>query len=455
MMRKFEASSFANVVFAIALFWQLGCVVGSDDKSDDAIKSGFFDQAPLGSFIGNITAVEFAEAQAGFSAVEELEDGVGPVFNERACGNCHTEGAVGGAGLQIERRFGRFVDGKFDPISDKGGTLRQLFAAGSFSSAAGKSCDIQVESEPEEATVHNVGRLTTPLFGLGLVDAMPDSFFDFLAQTQPESVRGIVNRVSIVLPNLDDPTQTIGGTRVGRFGWKAGVSTLSEFAADAYVNEMGITTQHCVAGQSIESFATESAPNGVPVIAGCDDLAPAAPEGVVAGVDEFVGTCDDGRNELQSDVELFRKFMTHLAPPPREVATFDTRFEILKGQVAFMQAQCQGCHTNMPFTTPIDPTNGVPGSFTFFPYSDFLVHDMGSLGDQIGNAGDSEEVTRRMRTAPLWGLRYRTNLLHDGRAQDIDGAVQAHDGQGAASRDAYNQLSDQDRSALATFIKSL
>jgi CxxC motif-containing protein (DUF1111 family) len=406
---------------------------------------------PLGSFIGNISAADFAAAQTNFNAVEEIEDGVGPVFNEKACGNCHTEGASGGAGLQIERRYGRFVNGKFDSIGSKGGSLRQLFSVGTFTSATGNMCRIPVETEPSEASVRNVGRLVTPLFGLGLVDAMPDAFFDLLALFEPPEIRGTVNRVKIVLPNPDDATQAVGSTRVGRFGWKSGVATLSQFGADAYLNEMGITTQNCSRGVSVLSFATESAPNGVAVAPGCDDLAPAAPMGVPVGTDDSVGSCAGGRNELQEDVENFRRFMTHLAPPPRKAPTLAS----LRGKLAFIGVGCAGCHTDIPFVTPSAPSNGVPANRIFFPYSDFLVHDMGSLGDQIGNDGDTLEQTRRMRTAPLWGARFRSHFLHDGRSTTISDAVRAHDGQGAAARDAFNALSAGSRADVLAFVNSL
>ena len=122
--------------------------------------------------------------------------------------------------------------------------------------------------------MRNVGRLTTPIFGLGLVDAMPDSFFDGLVAAEPASTRGVVNRGQIAIPNPGDPTQSVGSTRVTRFGWKAGVPSLMQFSADAYVNEMGITTQSCFRGAALTAFAVESAPNGVPVSANCDDRAP-------------------------------------------------------------------------------------------------------------------------------------------------------------------------------------
>lgn len=109
-----------------------------------------------------------------------------------------------------------------------------------------------------------------------MIDALPDSVIAANAAAQPASVRGVVNRVSVLLPNRDDPTQSVGGTRVGRFGWKASIATLVQFSADAYLNEMGITTQHCIGGRSIMTFGVESKPNGIAQPAGCGDRGPAA-----------------------------------------------------------------------------------------------------------------------------------------------------------------------------------
>jgi len=229
------------------------------------------------------------EADEAFRAIEQITDGVGPIFNERSCGGCHLEGAVGGSGPNTERRFGRFVNGIFDPLANLGGTLRQLFTVANFNNpnlpAASRGrcqagnptlCCVPAEVDPPQATVRNVGRVTTSLFGLGLVDSIPDSFFDGLAAAQPAAIRGIVNRVPVFLPNPGDPGQTVGSTRVGRFGWKAGVPTLTQFSADAYNNEMAITTQSCFRGAPVNTFALENAPNAPTgsFLDGCDDLAP-------------------------------------------------------------------------------------------------------------------------------------------------------------------------------------
>ncbi|HEU4727819.1 MAG TPA: di-heme oxidoredictase family protein, partial [Kofleriaceae bacterium] len=373
-------------------------------------------------------------------------------WNGNACGQCHTQGAAGGAGVQIERRFGQVVNGIFYDLANEGGSLRQLFTLGTFTGANGQTCNVPLEQEPADATVHNVGRLTTPLFGLGLVDSLPDSVFDNIAAGEPAAVRGIANRVTVLLPTPGDPTQYVGSTRVGRFGWKAGIANLVQFAADAYLNEMGITTQHCIAGQSVLSFATESKPNGIAEPLGCDDRGPGGP-GIPAGTDDGVGSCAGGLTEIQEDVDLFTEFMTFLAPPP-----VDPTLDSTTAQQALSIAQrigCTGCHYAGAFTTPAVTYNGVPANMQFFPFSDFLVHDMGTLGDGIANNGDPVAKTRLMRTAPLWGLRFRTRFLHDGRTPQLATAISAHDGQGAASAAAFNGLSQDDQKALITFLLSL
>ena len=333
-----------------------------------------------------------------------------------------------------------------------------------------------MEVEPADATVRNVGRLTTPLFGGGLVEAIPDSVIIGLQAAQPAAIRGFVSLVPLIFPNPKDPTENIGDLRVGRFGWKAGIATVVQFCADAYSNEMGITTQSCLRGTSITAFAVENAPNALAVPSatvpdGCDDLAPRNSAQTAADIglpgphgmetDDIVGSCADGRTAVQEDVANFTTFVTFLAPPPRD---FSDQVSITRGQPLFTQAGCAGCHVDTTFHTPPTPANGVPGNFAFNPYSDFLLHDMGSLGDMIGSAppddpaqgmGDSVAVTRRMRTAPLWGLRFRNHLLHDGRVADVASAVKAHDGQGLAARNAFNALSPADQHALVQFVRSL
>jgi CxxC motif-containing protein (DUF1111 family) len=433
-----------------------GCAAQPGEDEDEVAFSATEQEATValaatGDALPGISAADFQEAKDAFATVEGLDDGLGPIFNEKGCGNCHTQGAIGGAGVQIERRFGRFDSfGHFDDLSNKGGSLRQLFTVGAFTGSGGQSCNVPLEVEPPEATVHNVGRLTTPLFGAGLIDTISDSVIIANANAQPTSIRGTVNTVKILLPNVPDSTQAVGSSRVGRFGWKAGVANLTQFSADAYLNEMGISTQHCIGGSQNLAFATESKPNGIAQPAGCDDRGPGGP-GVPAGVDDGVGSCAGGLTEIQDDVALFAKFMTFLAPAPR--LPIDP-FVNLAGGTAFNKAGCAGCHLLKDYVTPSSPKNGVPGNFTFRPRSDFLVHDMGTLGDRIGNDGDTVTTTQKMRTAPLWGLHLRTKFLHDGRASTIEQAISFHDGQAAASKAAFNALSSTEKANMLAAMKS-
>ena len=407
--------------------------------------------AVAGDPLPGIAAADFAAAKAAFATVEGLDDGLGPIFNEKGCGNCHTQGAIGGAGVQIERRFGRVVNGVFDDLANKGGSLRQLFTVGAFTGLGGQACNVPLEVEPIEATVHNVGRLTTPLFGAGLIDTISDSTIAANQANQPSTIRGTISRVKVLLPNPADSTQVLGGTRTGKFGWKGGVASLAQFAADAYVNEMGITTQHCIGGTSVLDFSHESKPNGVAVPVGCDDRAPAhGVAGIPAETDDVVGSCAGGLTELQDDVQLFTTFMTFLAPAPR--LPIDPNIN-LQGGTVFNRIGCAGCHLLKDYVTPSHPGNGVPGNFVFRPRSDFLLHNIGT-GDGIGNTGDSVATTNLLRTAPLWGLHHRTKFMHDGASTTIEGAIARHGGQATAARNAFNALNTSDRNAMLTAMKS-
>jgi len=428
--------------------------------------------AAAGDALPGVTADDFAEAKAAFAAVEELDEGLGPVFNEAGCGECHDAGAIGGSTsgnkdtgngrgpeFKIERRYGRFVNGRFDGLANRGGSLRQLRTVGRFTGLNGASCNPALEREPSEATVHNVGRITTPLFGLGLVDSLPDSAIIANQNNQSSQIRGTVNRVRVLIPNPDDPSQAVGSTRVGRFGWKGGVATLFQFSADAYLNEMGITTESCVRGTTILDFARESRPNGIANPTGCDDQAPnntfqvptpAGATAIPAETDDAVGFCNNNRTEIQEDVELFTRFMTFLAPVPRLPIDPNTN---LRGGTVFNAIGCASCHLLRDYVTPSRPANGVPGNMVFRPRSDFLSHDIGT-GDSIGNDGDSVATTNRIRTAPLWGLHVRSRFLHDGSATSITGAIDRHHNQAQASRDAFFRLGAGDRNAMLTAMGS-
>jgi CxxC motif-containing protein (DUF1111 family) len=444
---------------ALALTAMAGCIsADASDQPDD--NTGVTEQAStkIGDPLPGTDPAVFAAAAANFAQAEDINDGLGPVFNEKACGNCHGIPVLGGSGTQIERRFGEVTNGVFygyDQAQDnEGGTLRQLFSNGTYTNGS-VTCTIPVEHEPATASVHNVGRRALPLFGLGLVDAMPDSFFDFLAAIEPASTRGTVLRAVPQFPDARDPNQSLTATRVARFGIKDQQTNLVSFSGDAYINEMGISTQSCFKGTMILAFANDNQSNNVHPKAGCNDgdLAPAQTiPGVPQFTDDAVGSCAGGLSQVQDDLENFRIFMERMAPPPPDLSD---PISTAIGAIDFGIAGCGNCHVGVPFVTPSAPFNGVPGNMTFFPFSDFLVHDMGSLGDGIGNTGDTVAKTRQMRTVPLWGTRFNTQFLHDGRAKTVRDAILAHDGQGLAARNAFAAMSSSDQNFLIRFVNSI
>ena len=317
----------------------VGCLGQGEDDSATTTQIG----ALLGDAIPGTNGTTFAAARANFIATESAVDGLGPIFNEHACGNCHQNGSVGGAGQQIEQRYGTITNGTFNSLASTGGSLRQLFGIGGFN-VGGLNCNSGVDSNPAPGATLFAGRLTTPTFGLGLVDSLPDSVFATLASREPAAIRGTPRLVTIVLPNPLDSSQTLGGTRVGRFGWKANVPSLAQFSADAYLNEMGITTTSCTRGARNGAFATENRANR----AGTNAIINGCPDDQKPGVDDDFAAennnCAGGLNELQDDVANFTFFMAHLAPPPQVAITAGTAQD--RGRTLFNSStlMCSGCH---------------------------------------------------------------------------------------------------------------
>src|SRR6185295_9340847 len=153
-----------------------------------------------------------------------------------------------------------------------------------------------------------------------------------------------------------------------------------------------------------------------------------------------------GLNDDGSGPVLLHDFMTMLAAPPRAAQNRDTA----DGEATFERIGCAQCHVATQ-TTGANPIAALDRR-TYHPYSDFLLHDMGALGDglEMGNS-----TGREMRTAPLWGLRFINNYLHDGRARTLDQAILAHDGQARSARDQYAALAAEPKSKLIAFLNSL
>ena len=289
---------------------------------------------------------------------------------------------------------------------------------------------------------------------MGVVNVTPDSFSDggsyastvdavdaarrmladgaALVDVGGESTRPGAEPVSVekelrrVVPVLEAP----GTSRIGRFGWKNQHASLESFSADAYLNEMGITSP---------LFPDENTSSGR----------------TVPPFDPVADPEDDG-----VDIVAFANFMRSTKAPSRGPITANVQ----AGDALFNRIGCAVCHVPAMVTAPAGTViNG--GAFTvpaalgnkiIRPYSDFLSHDIGT-GDGIPILPTPEfaNTTNRMRTAPLWGLRTRNRLMHDGLSFTKEEAIQRHAGQASAVRQRFNALSAAQKAQLMRFLESL
>jgi CxxC motif-containing protein (DUF1111 family) len=126
------------------------------------------------------------------------------------------------------------------------------------------------------------------------------------------------------------------------------------------------------------------------------------------------------------------------------------KLQAQQGAFFFVGVGCADCHMPILLTGP-NPSRALD-RVAFAPFSDFLLHDMGNLADGIAQSGAG---THEMRTAPLWGVRFATTFLHDGRTTTFAGAIEAHDGQARAARDRFLALSSAEQAALIAFLSTL
>lgn len=347
----------------------------------------------------------FLDGKEDFEDSETVDGGLGPIFNRTSCATCHSAPVTGGAGVINVTRFGQNTNGVFNPLASLGGSLLQDNAIDS----------ILQEVVPPEANVV-AQRNSTPLFGLGLIEEIPD--FAILRNVHRRPVDGVLGRVAMVA----DPAT--GKRLIGRFGWKAQQATLLSFAGDAYLNEMGITNR---------LFPVENAPNGKEQLLRQYDTV-ADPEDVV---DPATG---------RGDIDRVADFMRYLGAPPRKPLTRSAA----AGRAVFQKVGCAICHVPM-MRTGGSKVAALRNKEVWL-FSDLLLHDMGTLGDGIAQ-GPAD--VRDMKTAPLWGLSASAPYLHDGRAGTVDEAIKAHDGEGKASKERYLRLSDRDVKQLLEYLDSI
>jgi hypothetical protein len=372
-------------------------------------------QPRMGEVLPGLNAAQQARFDAGQLAFEHVFDvpgGLGPIMNDESCAACHSLPRVGGSGAKVVTRFGNSGP-PFDPLENLGGSLLQR-------EAISPEC---LEFVPPEANVE-INRLTPSAFGAGLVEAIKPQDIIRRELLPPPGVSGRAHRVH----PLEDPPEA--KRKVGRFGWKAQVATLLTFSGDASVNELGFTNRLA---------PVENAPNGNQKLLKLCDSVP----------DPEDGPDPEGFHQIDRQAD-FQKF---LAQPPQT-----PRFG-MPGEALFTSVGCGSCHVATPYVTAANAEPPLANK-TIKPYSDFLLHNMGSLADGIVQ-GDAKED--EFRTPSLWGLRARAkiSLLHDGRItggtmeDNVKNAIAAHDGEGLAAANNFGALLTPDKDKVVRFLLSL
>jgi CxxC motif-containing protein (DUF1111 family) len=381
----------------------------------DNLTNGFTEQGPDFESLNedNVVALRsFNDNRFIFEEFEKIADGLGPTYNAQSCRECHQNVVTGGASQVAELRSGRTEDGQF--FESLGGTL--IHSRATYP---------DIVEQITDADNTRTFRISTNTLGNGFVESIANSTLLGIRNKQPEAMRG----TAVMVPVLEAGSKA----RIGRFGWKGQHASLVSFSADAYLNEMGITSP---------LFPEENTSNGRYV-------------GYGSGYDPVADPEDDG-----VDIVAFADFMRATKAPPRGETTAD----VAAGEALFSKIGCAVCHTpSITTARPGTKINGgdftVPNSLgnkTIHPYSDYLLHDIGT-GDGIPVLPLPEYAgtANQMRTAPLWGLRTRNRLMHDGLSMTKREAIQRHAGQAAGVTQQYNALSETEKGQLLAFLNSL
>ena len=458
------------ILFPIVLFCMLIAACGSDapidsealDVSDKALSGGkttIFDATShaFSTPAPNLSADELAEHLAGdveFEAVfvtvpAEVNPGLGPVYNNISCINCHARDGRGRAPASGEKftsmlfrvslpnpdgygtqapvpvpGFGTQLNNRAIFGVSPEGDVRINYTEGQITTSDGAIVHLRTPNytlvdpyQPLPGDVELSPRVAPAVFGLGLLEAIPEATILAMADETDSDGDGISGK-----PNYVWDVQK-NGQHLGKFGWKANQPTLLQQVASAYNDDMGVTT----------SLLPWENSNGQP---------------------QHDARGDDP--ELSDEIlEAVTFYVQTLAVPARR--NLDDPM-VQRGEQLFERAQCSACHVPTLRTGALPDVPAVSNQ-TIHPYTDLLLHDMGpGLAD---NRPDFLASGSEWRTPPLWGVGLvkvvngHTNFLHDGRARGLMEAILWHGGEADASRKAVQQMSASDRDALITFLESL
>jgi CxxC motif-containing protein (DUF1111 family) len=414
--------------------------------------SGGFSNIPNGLISQN----QFNTDLTFFDQVFKVPDGLGPVYNAQSCRECHQNPVTGAASQVTEQRFGHtdasgnFVAPTVQVRDNNGATFsianRSLINDRAICAPAQERVDESLE------TTHTF-RISLNVLGDGFIELISDqNILDGLntEPTQPAG-GGLIHPKAVMVGTTESADNPSVGEvkRVGRFGWKSQMSSLLSFASNAFKNEMGITSR--------------LAPNTQDTVAACDTVAdPEDPQNKSVG---------------SQGIDIQAEFMRATQTPPQDTNP-PSPAAVQDGSNLFNQIGCAICHQQQ-FTTATSGTfvaglgadgSGmtVPaalGGQIIRPYSDFLLHDIGT-GDGIVDGGDLGDITvtdgtslqttaTYLRTPPLWGVRVRSRLMHDGESVTFNDAIQRHAGEATAVKNAFNGLTTAQKSDVIAFLKSL
>jgi CxxC motif-containing protein (DUF1111 family) len=401
--------------------------------------------APAGAPLPGLTPEELEKFQQGRDLYQHEftpQEGVGPLFRAQACSTCHGVPDIGGSDPTGENNVIHYTlrNGEaFYQAFEFGGPVQQHK---SIAGMPGTRCQLSPDVVP--TFVHGIGtsiRHSPPVFGFGLLDAVPDAEILSWEGKQPWKAPGVLGVANwgVELEGLEPlqefsldrtRTQPYGASRVGRFGWKSQNATLFQFSTEPFNTELGVTTPFS---------PRENTPDGTPLPPEC--------------------RLENQPNDVGSALTLqLYYFQAFLAAPERGPVTPAVR----RGEALFRKVGCDDCHRetlrtvddyHAPWPDGTAHRVAALSGKVLRPYSDLLIHDM---GPELEDVRPMIRASGRFwRTTPLWGLRHKSRYLHDGSADTVEDSILMHGGEGNWSREAYLRLSPKERLELKAFLDSL
>jgi CxxC motif-containing protein (DUF1111 family) len=411
--------AFRVLASALAGLWLLGVYsasVSGDVPSATEAPTGFDNNTN-----GFVDQSAFNDVLAAFQERDGIDQGLGPVYNAQSCAECHQNPVVGGISQITELRAGHFNGTAF--VDHPGGSLIN-----------DRAVDASIQEHVLPGNEVRTQRTSLNTLGDGFVEAIADQTLIDIANGQPSGMRGLVIQVPVL-------EAAAGVTRVGRFGWKNQQASLLSFSSDAYLNEQGITNRFNLVENTSMGHYVGTAPY---------DLVPDDQPCTIAAL----GICGEDKDD---DITEFATFMRATKAPPRGAITA----QVTAGAAVFEGIGCATCHVSSIHTAPAGtPMNGgtltvsaALGDKIIHPFGDFLLHNVGTGDGIVQNGGAA--TRNRMRTAPLWGMRTRGRLMHDGLSPTPTDAILRHGGEAVGTTLRFLLLTDAQRGQLLAFLGSL